>query len=117
MGGVLLTVPHDETSADRKKSSRMEDLLGRAVDGECHAVGVPRQDRQWTQDHVLDPVGQGHALTKLQDAGAGDGCQPLLHLLGLDQLRVETFKTEKDRRHGSVPVPCRSEGPVKVDSQ
>ena len=119
LGRVLLALADDEAAAHGEERGAVQDVAVGVGDGERHAVGVPRQDGQRAQDHVLHPVGQGHRAStgQLQRPGLGDRGQPLLHLVGQDQLRVEALQAEQDRRHGAVAVPGGGERAVQVHPQ
>ena len=114
---VLLAFTDDEAAAHREERGTVQDLPVGVGDRERHAVGVPRQDGQRPQHHVLHPVRELHGPRQLQFPGLGDGSQPLLHLIGQDLLRVEALQAQQDGRHRAVAVPRRGERTVKVHPQ
>ena len=116
-GRVLLALADDEAAADGEERGLVQGLAVGVGDRERHAVGVPGQDGQRPQDHVLHPVRQGHSPAQLQRAGLGDRGQPLLHFLGEDLLGVEALESEQDGGHGAVAVAGRGEGAVEVHPQ
>ena len=100
-----------------KKVALCSDFPAGVGDGERHAVGVPRQDGQGAQDHVLDAVGKLYGAGQLQFPGLGNRGEPFLHFLGEDQFGVEAFQTEQDGGHGAVAVAGGGEGTVQVNAQ
>ena len=116
-GRVLLALADNEAAAHGEERRLVQDFAVGVGDRERHAVGVPGQDGQRPQDHVLHPIGQRHGTGQLQGAGLGDRGQPTLHFLGQDLLGVEALQAEQDRGHGAVPVPGGGEGAVQVHPQ
>ena len=114
---VLLAVADNEAAADGEERGLVQGFARGVRDSERHPVGVPGQDGQRPQDHVLHPVRQGNRSGQLQRAGLGDRRQPVLHFLGQDLLGVEALESEQDGRHGAVTVARGSEGTVKVHPQ
>ena len=107
----------DEAAAHREERRLVHDFAVGVGDGERHAVGVPRQDGQGAQDHVLDAVGQRHGSGELQGAGLGDRGEPFFDFFGQDALRVEAFQAEQDGGHGAVAVAGGGERTVEVHAQ
>jgi hypothetical protein len=114
---VLLALPDDKPAAHRKERGRVEDLVLGIKDRESHAVGMPRQDGQRPQHHILHPIRQRNGAGELQDPGLGNRRQPLLHLLRQDQLRMEAFQPQQDGSHGAMTVAGRRERAVEVHPQ
>src|SRR4029453_17912923 len=46
-----------------------------------------------------------------------DRGQPLLHLIGQDQIRVVTLKAQQGRSHGPVPTASRSQRAIQINPQ
>ncbi|CAH0305177.1 hypothetical protein SRABI26_04670 [Arthrobacter sp. Bi26] len=116
-GRVLLALADNEAAADGEERGLVQGFAPGVGDGERHPVGVPGQDGQRPQDHVLHPVRQGHSPGQLQRAGPGDRRQPALHFLGEDLLGMEALEPEQDGRHGAVAVARGSERAVEVHPQ
>ena len=114
---VLLALADNEAAADGEERGAVQDFAVGVGDRERHAVGVPGQDGQRAQDHVLHPVGQGDGAGQLQGAGLGDRGEPVLHFLGQDLLGVEALQAEQDGGHGAVAVARGGEGAVQVHPQ
>ncbi len=100
-----------------KNVARVQDFAVGVRDRERHPVGVPGQDGQGAQDHVLHAVGKLDGTGQLQFPGLRNGGEPVLHFLGEDQFGVEAFQAEQDGGHGAVPVARGGEGTVQVHPQ
>ena len=108
-GRVFLALADNEAAADGEERRLVQGFAAGVGDRERHPVGVPGQDGQRAQDHVLHAVGQRDTVPvtragELQGAGLGDRGEPALDFLGEDQLGVEALEAEQDGRHGAVAV-------------